>query len=175
MNLFGNLCADKLAALGSDLGQVSLQDATNVKWHHSLVKRIQARATIILTAVLQRKSELKKPPKGPKVRKLTTAGLALSTQHKITAISKTLHCHECLKHSSATKQGRAQFLYSPCVPDRQLLKTVTLGNTRPTTIPLGKVVRVGSSQLHTSHSLCVYQVCTTVWSAAIRRVQRHSF
>ena len=53
-NLVGNLCADQLAAYGAELAQVSVQDAMNFKWHQALVKRIQVRAIVILSTVLQK-------------------------------------------------------------------------------------------------------------------------
>ena len=61
-NLFGNLCADRLASMGAEAGQVYAQDAAHLKWHYALVKKVQARAIVILSATMQRASALVKQP-----------------------------------------------------------------------------------------------------------------
>ena len=81
----------------------------------------------------------------------------MATQHKITILAKALHCHECLRQSAPTARGRAGFLATPCYPDRKLLDTLKIADTRPSMIPSGRVVRVGSRQLHPGHRLCVYR------------------
>ena len=156
-NLFGNLCADRLAARGAELCQVSLQDSVNLKWHYATVKRVQSRAVVVLANALQRESTLVKPPKATKLRKISTMGLCMASRHEITAIANTLHCHKCLKHSAASSRGRAEFLASPCVIDTALLKDLTLGNTKPTKLPVGKRVKVGNSLLDASHALSCYR------------------
>ena len=155
-NLFGNLCADRLANMGAEAGQVYAQDAANLRWHYALVKKVQARAVVILSATMQRASTLVRQPKPPKLPRLTTAAQALASSHMVTVMSRTLHCYRCFKQSLPTSAGRKHFLATTCRPDAELLATMSLGNTRPITLPKEKVVSIGTSKLHNTHSLCVF-------------------
>ena len=156
-NLFGNLCADRLAARAADECQVGIQDSTNLKWHYSIVNRVQARAITILSTVLQRESTLTKPHVGPKFRRISQIGRAMASAHDVTIMAKALHCYKCLMSSSPDATSRARFLASPCKPDNAMLQKMTLGDTKPTTLPKGKQVKVGMSSLHTTHALCCYR------------------
>ena len=156
-NLLGNLIADQLAAIGAKTGEVSMQDAMNTKWHLALVKRIQARAIVILMATQVKATKKEARPKLPKVRKVTTEGLSLVSSHRFTAISKTLHCYVCLRHSAPTREGRALFLRSPCKVDIEMVDAIFLGSRKPTAMPTHREVQVGRSKLHASHKLNVYR------------------
>ena len=192
-HLFGNCCADRLAARGAEMAQVYLQDAMNLKWHYALVRRVQARAVAILSTVMQRESTLTKQPKSAKVRKLSSNAHVLTTQHSITAMTRTLHCDKCLKHSDASEKGRMSFLCSPCVVDGPMVQAITLGNTRPTAIDNNGRVQVGTVKLHGAHSLACFKGlyfctrcgyfasakaqglvadCTARGPAAVKRVKR---
>ena len=156
-NLFGNLCADRLAERGAESARVALQDAMNVKFHYALVRRVQERAVIILQSALQRNTTLTKSQKAKRMRRISATGQTLSSLHNIVSMSRTLHCSKCLAHSSATMQGRMDFLASPCRPDTSMLRAMALGNARPVSVPQGRIVRVGCNQLHASHMLRIYK------------------
>ena len=156
-DLLGNLCADRLAERGAEGGQVTLQDAMCFKWHLSIVRQIQARAIVILLQLSQRKPLQNRPPPRKRLKNIPAAGLVLATQHTITCYGQTLQCNTCLKHSPASEKGRKWFLQSPCQVDRDLVRAITVGTTKPTVVPPGKQVRVGNAKLHSTHALKVYR------------------
>ena len=156
-HLFGNICADKLADMGASQAQVWDQDAYNVKWHYSLVRRIQSRAIVVMQSALQRTSTLQKPPKQPKLVKPSSASLIFSTQHDFVVLTRTLHCNKCLKHSGASEDSRVKFLMSPCIPNLTMVRNITLGNARPIAIRNKGDIQVGRSLLHQSHDLFVFK------------------
>ena len=157
-NLLGNLCADALARRGAEGGQVSLQDAMDLKWHHALVKRIQARAVVILNTTQSKTSKQACEKVRPeKVRKVTVAGLAIATEHRFTTLSRTLHCYVCLRHSGHTQAARRAFLQSPCKVDVSMTDTIFRGRFKPATVPQETTVQVGRAELHSSHRVKVYR------------------
>ena len=191
-NLFGNLCADRLAGLGADAGQVYAQDAANLRWHYALVKKVQARAVVILSATMQKASSLIKQPRPSKLPRLTSAAHAMASSHRVTAMSRSLHCYRCLRQSLPTAEGRKQFLATMCNPDVNLQNTITLGNSKPIKLPSDRIVTIGNAKLHPEHSLCVFKglyfcdrcgyngsakaqnlrgPCTARGEAAVRRVK----
>ena len=159
-NLLGNLCADALAGRGAEVGQVSYQDSMNLKWHRALVKRIQARAVVILNATQSKslqKSQACEKVKPLKVRKVTTSGLAVATEHRFTTLSRTLHCYVCLRHSGHTQAARRAFLQSPCKVDITMVNAIFKGSSKPATVPLERIVQIGRRSIHASHKLCIYK------------------
>ena len=174
-NLFGNLCADRLAERGAELAQVALQDAMNVRFHYALARNVQERAVVIMTHALQRKSTMTAAERSRKLRRISATGQTLSTQHRVVAMSRSLHCSRCLRQSVATMQGRLDFLASPCEPDTQMIRSIAMGNTRPVSIPLGRSVRVGQCTLHSSHVLRIYRglyFCTQCGYTASAKAQK---
>ena len=157
LNMFGNICADRLANIAAESAQVSMQDAMNLKWHYSIVKQIQARAVVILASACEKDSTLAKMPPRVKLPAITSTGYALATQHRVTMISATLHCQDCLLHSSACEKGRKEFLATPCNPNTQMLRTMIVGSTKPTVVPVGQRIQVGRMPLDSSHKLKVYK------------------
>ena len=53
--------------------------------------------------------------------------------------------------------GRRAFLCMPCVPNPALVNSIQAGMVRPTVLPKHSTVRVGRTDLHASHSLCIYR------------------
>ena len=174
-NLFGNACADRLAELGSKEAEVLLQDVYNVKWHYALVRRIQARAVVILSSVLQRSSTLVKPPKRPRVVEWKSETMVISTQHRFTSMTRTLHCDRCLKHSDASEKGRKLFLASPCIENKEMTRSIAIGNTKPVSIENKGNVQVGRLRVHIEHELCIFKglyYCTKCGYHASAKMQK---
>ena len=159
MSLVGNTYADALANRAADLAQVATQDSMTCLWHFSAVRHIQARCVAILMATMPQRRQLllTRPVRDKIPRAVSVMGCAISTQHRLLAFSKTLHCYVCHKHSSSTAAGRRQFLQSPCNVNHDLVNAIFLGRARPISIPQGTKVQVGRRALHDSHQLHVYR------------------
>ena len=156
-DIFGNALADKLADRAADEFQVHGQDALTVRWHYSLVRRIQARAVVLLTTCMQRRSFAINIPRIPRERPLSVTGAALRSQHSFTLLTGVLHCHRCHRHSPANRAGILRWLDTPCAVDVAAVRAITAGTTKPTAVPSSQAVHVGRVQLHPSHTLFVYR------------------
>ena len=110
-----------------------------------------------------------------KIRKRPVEARALASQHSFTCVGRTLHCDKCLRHSDSTEKGRDLFLQSPCIVDEQMVRTIRVGNSRPTDIPTTRSVQVGRVTLDASHRLCVYRglyFCTACGYHASMKAQK---
>ena len=157
IDIFGNSCADRLAERASIQYQVSMQDSMTLRWHYAVVKRIQARAVIILSHVMQGRARVAAAPKQPRPQLQTLAASAMQSQHCVTALAGILQCTRCLQRSPARAKGIREWLRTSCCPDRSMLRSITVGTTKPAALSPGTVVHVGKRELHTSHSLHVFR------------------
>ena len=157
-DLIGNGCADKLADRGAELAQVSMQDSMNVLWHYSAVKQVQARMIAILQATmdLDRKAEVRPPLAAPQ-KPMSRTGEILRSKHSFLSFSKTLFCTKCLLRAPSAAGERRAFVNSQCNPNHEMLRTMVIGSTKPTRVPVGKTVMVGRSELHPTHQLNLYK------------------
>ena len=156
-DVFGNLCADAMANRGAEKAEVSGQDGLTVLWHYSLVRRIQSRAIVVLTSVLEGRSAAARRAKRPREVKPTKVAQIMQSKHQITVNGCTLHCHRCHKSSPHEPKARAQWLASECVPNYSLIRSIKIGDTKPMEVPKNQVVEIGRSVVHHSHALAIYR------------------
>ena len=155
VDAFGNGAADALANRAACDAEVSTQDYTTFFWYVSLVKKIQARAVIILSTALER--DASPMPCRLSTREQPTFAVAMSSQHKCALFAGHLHCTACFQSISATDRGVKQWLRQPCVPNANMIRAITFGTTRPTELPHGQAVRIGRSMTHSDHKLLNYR------------------
>ena len=173
--LFGNVCADALANRGSEVAEVSGQDSVTVLWHYSLVRRIQARAVVIMSSVLERRSIAPTRQKRPREPKPTRDALVLQSSHRFTYNGRTLQCCRCHQVSPANPQSVKQWLRTPCVPNHALIRTLHVGTTKPTDVPREQRIVVCRQTIHASHILAVYRglyFCTRCGYHGSKKIQK---
>ena len=157
-DLIGNMFADMLADCAADRYQVFPQDALSLRWHYATIRLIQARAVCILSTVMEaRVPHVPVSNRQGSEQPLTIGASILRSQHRFVSMGRVLHCSKCLQHSPADVNGKRRWLSSPCVVDKLAVLSVTMGSTKPASVPSGRVVRVGHATLHFSHLLVVYR------------------
>ena len=156
-DLYGNVLADALAGRAAKECQVSLQDSITLKWHYSVVRKVQARAVVLLTLVMQQRAAATLLPKCARPKRISVTGCTLATSHTIALFGRTFHCLKCQSHSPADVDGIKRWLAAPCNPNMSLLRSLTFGTTKPTAVLADVVVHVGRQTLHSSHKLHVYK------------------
>ena len=160
IDVIGNYIADSLAELAASRCQVLHQDACDLLCYYSLVRKIQARALAILSAVIPSQTVVPKPKSssGPRAqRQLTLGASVLTTNHVFSVLGPGAWCHRCAQRAPVgTVQLRA-WLSTPCIPDKSFALSYFSGKTRPAPLPTGKTVQVGWQTLHSSHKLMVYR------------------
>ena len=175
--LFGNLCADALADRAAEMCQVWSHDAAGVLFYYSLVKRIQARAVVIMLHTLAARTPFPKNGRNTNVRlrPLAFSGQILASRHKFHVVAKALHCYVCHQKSPSDPRRRAEWLLSPCVPDSQMAKTFFAGAVRPTPLPPNRSVYVGNLTTHSTHCLQLYKelyFCKTCGYHGFHKLQK---
>ena len=175
-DMFGNSYADGLADRAADEAQVSPQDSVTVRWHFSIVRRIQARAVTILTRCLHGRIS-RAAPRTPQPRPvvLPLAAMAMQSAHRVTMLAGTLHCYKCHAHSPSDLAGIRRWLHTPCIEDRAMTRVMTVGTTKPSAVPVGREIQVGRSVLHRSHTLHVYRglyFCSSCGYTASAKAQK---
>ena len=174
-DLFGNLCADALANRGSDAAEVSLQDSMTLLWHYSLVRRIQARAVVIMSSTLEGRTAAPARPKRPRELKMSRDALIMQSSHQVTLSRGVLHCHRCHTTSPVEQGAARRWLASQCVPNTALIRTLVAGTTKPTAVPQGQMVIVSRQTIHHSHQLAVYRglyFCTRCGYHGSKKLQK---
>ena len=151
----GNILADALAERAAKEFSVYSEDAFGAKWHFDLVNKIQKRAVVILAETANR--QVVKTTRAARIPAPTLANAALSSQHRITAIGKVLHCFACQRHSAPGVVAARAFLATPCKPDAILSASYSAGTVRPTRIPPGRVIQIGRQTVHDSHEILIFK------------------
>ena len=156
-DLYGNLFADKLADRAAEVYQVYAHDAFAVQWYYSLVRRIQARAVVIMTQCMERRVVGKQAGSVPKLPALAASSNIIRSQHRCVYMGKLLHCDLCFQFSPVGSAQKNAWLTAPCVPDRAMMRTMYFGAIKPTRLHAGASVKVGRTQIHSTHELAVYK------------------
>ena len=106
---------------------------------------------------MQGRARVSVTPRQPRPQLHTLAASAMQSQHSVTALAGTLQCTRCLQRSPVRAKGIREWLRTPCCPDINMLRSITVGTTKPKALAPGTVVHVGKRELHTSHSLHVFR------------------
>ena len=111
-DVLGNTLADAFAERAGEVYQAYPEDVLTVKWHYSIVRKIQQRAIVIMTSVLDKRLPYHSAiPAAAMPRSLPVSALAVQSNHKFFNFAGTLHCMVCLRSSPAFLLGRGS---GPC-------------------------------------------------------------
>ena len=176
LDVYGNATADRLADRAATLYEVAPQDALDLNWYHSVTRKIQARAVIILSNVIPERGNA--PPAPPRVPRppTTTLGEALfSTKHRFAVVGPSMKCINCFEVAPRMHSHLIDWLGSECRPDSALKYAYFSGSRRPSALPRHRPVSVGRRYAHCTHDLFCYQglvFCKTCGYYASKRMLR---
>ena len=153
---WGNALADLLADKAAARCQLDVNIVKSVKYHHFLVKRIQARFVIILQNMPPRKKVVKTIVEAVKPDVIDfdiKSAIACSSHSIVVAPDGTsMSCRGCGAKVSSLGNFCKKWLAASCAVPLDISNVLKYQQKQ-----LGNSIQVGNSMTHPSHNICIYR------------------
>ena len=157
-DIYGNACADRLADRAAQAYEVAPQDALDLSWFYGVVRRIQARAIIILSVVIPQRSTVPPAPLCNPRKPVTPMGVAIfNSAHTFHKVGPSMRCSVCFEVAPLMTSHFRDWLASPCCPDSSLRDAFFSGKRRPVALPTHRPLVIGRRAAHSSHTLLSFR------------------